>query len=125
MTKPIECDGAISDAVLQAARAAMPADADLQSWICFGDCSWIHGAGEKQAPLLALLGCLIDAATAVASAINDNAWDDSKPVPTFTAHALADEAREIGHQLIGASQCPDATAFELPSFTEASALELA
>ena len=122
MTKPIECDAALSDLVLQAARAAMPADLDG----CYGDRgAWLNVAGEKQRPLLALLDCLIDAATAVASAISDNAWDDSRPVPSLTASALADEAREIGYRLISASQCTTEPSFELPSFTEASALELA
>lgn len=120
MTTTPECEGALSDLVLQAARTVVTSHPD---WAYTGN-PW-KACSVKNQPLLTLLDCLIDAATAVATAINDNAWDDSNPVPAVIAHAFAKEAGAIGSHLIGASQCPDATAFELPSFTEASALELA
>lgn len=122
MTKPIECDAALSDLVLQAARAAMPAD--LANYYADHG-AWLNRAGRKQAPLLALLGALLDATTSVAAAIADNASDDCRPLPAGTATALADDSLAIRAHLISASQCPIEPSFELPSFTEASALELA
>ena len=119
MTTTPECEGALSDLVLQAARTVVTSHPD---WAYTGN-PW-KACSVKNQPLLTLLDCLIDAASAVATAINDNAWDDSSPVPAVIAFAFDEQARRIGSQLISASECPTGT-YELPSFTEASALELA
>ena len=68
-TQPLECPGALSDLILQAARQALPAH--------FGapDC------GERNAPLVPLLKGLVDAVKATASAISDNAWDSGPALP--------------------------------------------
>jgi hypothetical protein len=71
---PLECDGALSDLILQAARQALPAHVD--SLITLPDC------GERNQPLMPLLVGLIDAAKVTATAIADNAWDAGQPPPT-------------------------------------------
>ena len=67
MSTTLECDGAISDLILQAARAAIPAHVD--SLLTVPD------VGRLNQPLLPLLLGLMDAAETTARAINDNAWD--------------------------------------------------
>ncbi len=69
----LECPGALSDLILQAARQALPADP--QQLIQLPDC------GEHNRPLLPLLVGLIDAAKATAAAVADNAWDAGQPLP--------------------------------------------
>lgn len=92
----IECEGAISDQVLQAARAAMPKDPS----------QWFLHAGVKNSPQLALLIALLEAAQAVAKAVADNAWDDSLPVPSDLATDLARLAQSIASDITNATQCP-------------------
>lgn len=114
-TTTIECAGAISDAVLQAARTAMPANAgDLPGpdWQSLRD-----SCGTKNAPLVALLEALIDATAAVAGAIADNAWDDSRPLPRGHAESMANACYRIGADITNATQCPDATSWGMPSMT--------
>jgi hypothetical protein len=83
---PLECDGALSDLILQAARQALPAHVD--SLIRFSDC------GERNRPLMPLLVGLIDAAKATASAVADNAWDAGQAVPKDLADDLLADLRE-------------------------------
>ena len=118
MTTTPECEAALSDLVLQAAHAVV---ASHPNWAYTGN-PW-KGCGAKNPPLLTLLDCLIDAATAVATAINDNAWDDSIPLPAVAAYAFDEQARRIGSQLICASTC-EASQIAAPSFSESAALEL-
>lgn len=109
------CDSALSDAVLQAARACMPGDAGSlpgPDWRQLGT-----SCGAKNAPLVLLLEALIDATAAVASAIADNAWDDSCPLPRDHAEALANACYRIGAEITNATQCPDGRAWSLPSMT--------
>ena len=123
MTQLIECDALLSDLVLQAAQAAMPAD-----WFRYyaDHGTWLSDASVKQRPVLALLGALLDATTCVAAAVADNAWADSQPLPAEVTAAMADGILTIRNHLITATNCPTAEeAYELPSFTESSALELA
>jgi hypothetical protein len=113
MTTTIKCDGALSDAVLQAARAAIPSDpsiwyADRQVW---------RHAGPKNEPLLPLFDALIDAAFAVAKAIGDNAWDDSLPLDRRAAEGLANACYRLGAEITHAAQCPDAASWSLPSMS--------
>lgn len=106
------CDAAMSDAVLQAARAAMPANLASQ----FADPSVLTVVGEKNRPLVPLLMALLDAATAVAKAIEDNAWDDHLPIPRELANALANDSYRLGATCISAAQ-PMEPGWSLPSFT--------
>lgn len=118
MTTTPECEGALADLVLQAARAVVTSH---PNWAYTGN-PW-KDCGTKNPPLLTLLDCLIDASVAVAKAINDNAWDDGRPVPAFTASAMADEARLVAEHLICASTC-EPCPIQAPSFSETAALEL-
>lgn len=113
MTAPIECAAAMSQQVLNAARAAMPADPARH----FPDPSVITRMPEKQRPLLPLLMALIDSAEAVAKAIDDNAWDDGAPVDRAMTEDLANQAYRIGAVITNASSAHDASAWSLPSMT--------
>lgn len=113
MPTTLECDAAASDAVLQAARAAMPADPAAM----FLRPDAITQLAIKQQPLIPLLMALLDAARATASAIADNAWDDSLPLSQSLADELAQQCRAIADDLINATQCPDASSWSLPSMT--------
>ena len=73
MSTPLECPGALSDLILQAARQALPKHTD--SLLTLPDC------GERNRPLMPLLVGLIDAAKVTASAVADNAWEDGQPPP--------------------------------------------
>jgi hypothetical protein len=88
---PLECDAALSDLILRAARAAIPAHVD--SLMTLPDC------GERNRPLTPLLVGVIDAAKVTASAINDNAWDSGPALPADMADALLIEV-EIIRELI-------------------------
>jgi hypothetical protein len=88
---PLECPGALSDLILQAARQALPAHVD--SLLTMPD------VGARNQPLMPLLVGLIDAAKVTAGAINDNAWDSGPALPTGMADALLAEL-EIVRQLI-------------------------
>jgi hypothetical protein len=97
---PLECDGALSDLILQAARYAIVSNA-IQL-ITLPD------SGRRNQPLLPLLIGLIDAAQVTAQAIADNAWDESLPLDRDLMHDLARQARLIASVLESASTCPDA-----------------
>jgi hypothetical protein len=78
---PLECDGALSDLILQAARQALPAHVD----------SLLPDVGARNQPLMPLLVGLIDAVKVTASAVADNAWDSGQAVPKeLAADLLAD-----------------------------------
>lgn len=94
-TIQLQCDAAVSDLVLQAARAAMPKNP--------GD--WIQHAGIKNSPLLDLLDALLDATKAVAAAVADNAWDDCRPLEAGLAAELAKQAQSIASDITSATQC--------------------
>jgi hypothetical protein len=69
----LECEGALSDLVLQAARKAIPADANKLL---------IHPyVGEHNQPLLPLLVALIESTKTTADAMADNAWDSGVALP--------------------------------------------
>jgi hypothetical protein len=94
-TQTIECDGALSDLILQAARQALPANP--HQLIRLPDC------GKRNRPLMPLLVGLIDAAKVTASAINDNAWDSGPALPKDMADALLADL-EIIRQLIRSAE---------------------
>jgi hypothetical protein len=83
---PLECDGALSDLILQAARQALPKHID--SLITLPD------VGERNQPLMPLLMGLIDAAKVTARAVADNAWDSGQAVPKDLAAMVAADLRE-------------------------------
>lgn len=113
MLKTIECEAALSDRVLQAARSVMPSDAGR--W--FADRTAIGGAGPRNEPLLPLLMALMDATKAVAAAVADNAWDDCRPINNELAADLARNAQSVASDIINATQCPDSKNWSLPSMT--------
>jgi hypothetical protein len=94
-TQTIECPGALSDLILQAARQALPAHVD--SLLTLPD------VGARNQPLMPLLVGLIDAAKVTASAINDNAWDSGQAVPKDLADDLLADLRFISQQIQAAN----------------------
>ena len=76
----IECDGALSDLILQAARKAIPSDAE--QLITLPDC------GPRNKPLMPLLIGLVEALRVTADAVADNAWDEGYPVDAVLAAKL-------------------------------------
>lgn len=109
MSQVIECEGALSNLVLQAARAAIPAQPDRL--LQLPDC------GPQNQPLLLLLVGLIDATKVVAAAIADNAWDNCRPIDSDLAVELAANATAIANDLRNATACPDAAGWSMPSAT--------
>ena len=103
-------EGALSDAVLQAARAAVAAFPGNP----YQGNPWA-GCGPKNPPLLTLLDALIDASAATAAAIADNAWDECQPIPADRAKAMADALNRIADTLNAAAAAPDARGWSLPS----------
>lgn len=105
MTATITAEGALSDDVLQAARAvveryaaAFPVYTSTNPWA---------GCGVKNPPLLTLLDQLIGAMEPVAAAIADNCWDDCLPIPADGAKRLAGDLHRIA-DVISAAAAPDA-----------------
>jgi len=99
-TPCIECEGALSDLILQAARDAIPANVERLITL--------PASGARNQPLLPLLVGLLDAAQATAKAVADNAWDDCLPLDRQMATDLAKQCRAIAYEIENASQCPDA-----------------
>ena len=97
----IECDGALSDLILQAARQAIPAD--VNRLITLPD------SGRRNNPILPLLVGLLDAAQQVAQAVADNAWDESLPLDRKLMSDLARQSRAIATAIETASACPDSS----------------
>jgi hypothetical protein len=98
----IECDGALSDLILQAARQAIPGY--VSQLITLPD------SGRLNQPILPLLVGLIDATQQVAQAVADNAWDESIPLDRELMTVLARQSRAIATAIETASTCPDARA---------------
>jgi hypothetical protein len=98
----LECDGALSDLILQAARQAIPSN--VERLITLPDC------GIRNQPLLPLLEGLLDATQATAAAVSDNAWDESRPMDRGLMTDLARQARLIASVLESAASCPDSRA---------------
>lgn len=96
----IECDGALSDLILQAARQAIPGY--VSQLITLPD------SGRLNQPILPLLVGLLDATQQVARAVADNAWDESIPLDRELMADLSRQARAIAAAIETASTCPDA-----------------
>ena len=105
----LQCDSSLSDAVLQAARQAIPANAD--SLIT------LPTASQRNRPLMPLLVALLDATKATAAAVADNCWDDCHPLDQELAAGLVRQANAIGADIANATQCPDSRSWSLPSMT--------
>lgn len=104
-------EGALADAVLQAAREVVANTPDhyaRQVWAT---------AGAKNLPLLVLLDQLVGACEPVAGAIADNAWDDTQPIPADGAKRLAEELHRMADTITAAAAAPDAAGWSLPSMT--------
>lgn len=113
MTATLQCEAAMSDAVLQAARAAMPADPATHYLLPQA----MRQLAIKQQPLVPLLMALLDSAQATAKAIADNAWDDSLPLTQSLADELAKQCKAIASDVANATECPDATGWNMPSMS--------
>lgn len=105
----LECEGALSDLILQAARAAIPADANRLVIL--------PPVGARNQPLMPLLVGLLDALQTTATAVGDNAFDGCQPLPRDLARDLARQARAIAADLENAADAHDAKAWSLPSMT--------
>ena len=97
----INCDGALSDLILQAARQAIPGHVDRL--ITLPD------SGRRNNPILPLLVGLLDAVEQVAQAVADNAWDESRPLNRELMSDLARQSRAIASAIETASACPDSS----------------
>jgi hypothetical protein len=95
MSTPLECPGALSDLILQAARQALPKHVD--SLIELPDC------GERNRPLMPLLVGLIDAVKVTATAVADNAWDSGQAVPKDLTVDLVAELEAIRLRILAAN----------------------
>ena len=111
----IACEGALSDAILQAARALV--DCAIANGHAYAPGEGWSNCGVKNPPLLTLLDMLISAAEPVANAIADNTWDDQLPIPTDGAKTLAQQLHRIADTITAAASAPDATGWSLPSCT--------
>tara|TARA_R110000772_G_C13250537_1_gene434505 strand:- start:305 stop:625 length:321 start_codon:yes stop_codon:yes gene_type:complete len=96
----INCDGALSDLILQAARLAIPSN--VERLITLPD------SGRRNGPILPLLVGLLDATQRIAQAVADNAWDESLPLDRDLMTDLARQSRAIAASIENASTCPDA-----------------
>lgn len=111
---PLECEAAISDAVLKAARTAIERLGDPYKYILMAD------PGRLNRPVLPLLVALLDAAQAVATAMAENAWDDFTPINAGLAAGLVQQTQQIAQQIQSATHAtPPAPAqgLGLPSMT--------
>jgi DNA polymerase/3'-5' exonuclease PolX len=76
----MHCQEYISAAILEAARAAVPADVE--------QLMLLPGCGPRNKPLMPLLIGLVEALRVTAEAVADNAMDEGYPVDARTAAEL-------------------------------------
>ena len=93
--QPLTCDGALSDAALQGARAAIDRLGDPYKWIMMPD----PGPTSLNRPVLPLLMALLDSTEAVANALAENAWDSFEPLDKDLAAGLIKQCDQIIRQL--------------------------
>ena len=89
----------ISELILNAARGAVPADAE--QLMLLPDC------GPRNKRLMPLLIGLVDALKVTAEAVADNAWDESILLDGELMADLARQSRAIATAIESASSCPD------------------
>ena len=113
MQDTITAEAALSDQILQAARAIVVRhQASLP--VYYGSDPWA-GCGVKNPPLLTLLDQLVGACEPVANAIADNCNDDDAPLPFDGAKNLAQAFHAIGDII---SACAEHhCAVSMPSMT--------
>lgn len=92
----LECDAALSDLVLQAARQAIPAHVD--------QLIALPPASQRNLPLMPLLVALLDAAQTTAAAVADNAHDEASAIDRQLARELAQQARAIAGDIEDAAR---------------------
>ena len=95
---------AISDAVLAAARAAMPRHAG----------EWLPADHRRNQPIVALLVALLDATQTTANAVADNCRDACQPIPLDLAEELTRQARAIAEEILRVSDTPPSPQQALP-----------
>jgi hypothetical protein len=95
----MSCQTVVSDLILQAARQAVPSDAERL--MLLPDC------GARNRPLMPLLVGLVEALEVTAKAVADNAWDESHPLDARLAADLAQQCAAISADIKNATQCPD------------------
>lgn len=105
----LECQGALSDLILQAARQALPKHVD--------GLITLPSTGARNQPLLPLLVGLLDAAQTVARAVEDNAWDSGQPLPSGFVDGLAEQARALSLSLTSAGRAHNTSGWSLPSMS--------
>ena len=106
----LSCDSALSDLVLQAAQQAAASPLGQ----AYG--RKLPRVSERNRPLVPLLESLLDAAQAVASAIADNAWDESRPLDAEWVRQLRFQAQEISAVVQASNDPPEAAAL-VPSMS--------
>lgn len=95
----MSCQTVVSDLILQAARQAVPVNAERL--MLLPDC------GARNQPLMPLLVGLVEALQVTAKAVADNAWDESHPLDARLADELAQQCAAIAADIRNAAQCPD------------------
>jgi hypothetical protein len=95
---------AISDAVLTAARAAMPRHPG----------EWLPADHQRNQPVVALLVALLDATQATVNAVADNCRDACQPIPRDLAEELAKQARAIADSILNAADAPNREPWSVP-----------
>lgn len=98
-TTNIAHEDAITDEVLQAARAAV--DRTSRFLLDPG-----LDVPARNRDLMVLLDCLLDAALTTATAIHDNAWDEPAPVPHHRVNDAIAAAHRVAAEIAGCSQIP-------------------
>ena len=102
----LQCNAALSDLVLQAARSVMPRNAEDHT---------LGPIGRRNQQLVPLLVALLNSATVTANAIGDNAFEDCLPLPLDIAQQLAAQCRRLAENIENASQSPDRNSWILPA----------
>jgi hypothetical protein len=90
---PIQCKGALSDAVLHGARAAMDRLGDPYRWIQLAD------PGELNRPVLPLLLALLDGTQSTANALSENSWNSFQPLDRQLGADLIKQCEQIIAQI--------------------------
>ena len=90
---PLTCEAALSDAVLQGARAAMDRLGDPYKWMLIAD------PGELNRPVLPLLLALLDGAQSTANALAENSWNSFEPLDKDLAADLIKQCQQIIAQI--------------------------
>jgi hypothetical protein len=91
----MNCQEVISELILNAARGAVPADAE--QLMLLPDC------GPRNKRLMPLLIGLVDALKVTAEAVADNAWDEVYPVEAVLAAQLQNQCSSINFAIAAAA----------------------